>query len=75
MRFLEVKGLAGNTYVRVADVTAVQIIDQYKCTIILASGNTIPLVEPAREVVGRIEAALDGADGGEKPAAPAAAQV
>lgn len=61
MRFLEVKGLAGGTCVRVADVRAVHIIDQYKCAIILASGNTIPLVEPAKEVVSRIEAALDGA--------------
>ena len=62
MRFVEVKGMGGVTYVRITDISAVQIIDQYKCTVVLASGNTIPLVEPAKDVIARVEAALDALD-------------
>ena len=62
MRFVEVKGLAGGTYVRATDVMAIQIVDQYKCNIIMVSGNSIPLVEPAGTIVERIEKALASAD-------------
>ena len=69
MRFVEVKGMGGITYVRITDISAVQIIDQYKCSVVLASGNTIPLVEPAKEVIARIEAALDALDAKASPQA------
>lgn len=56
--FVELKALAGTNYVRASDVVAVQYSDPQKCIVILAGGASMPVAEPAAQVVTRIDAAL-----------------
>ena len=57
MIYIEVKTLAGVSYVRSADVLAVQFNDPQRCTVIMVGGVTLPCTEPAKDVAARVEAA------------------
>ncbi len=54
MIYIEVKTLAGLSYVRGADVLAVQYNDPQRCTVVMAGGVTLPCTEAAKEVVALI---------------------
>ncbi|HWG03431.1 MAG TPA: hypothetical protein VG271_00330 [Beijerinckiaceae bacterium] len=58
MIYIEVKTLSGLSYVRGADILAVQYNDPQRCTIVMAGGVTLPCTEAAKEVAARIEAAV-----------------
>jgi hypothetical protein len=58
MIYIEVKTLAGLSFVRGADILAVQYNDPQRCTVVMAGGVTLPCTEAAKEVVARIEAAV-----------------
>ena len=59
--FIEARTLAGMSYVRATEVIGVQFVDPGKCTILFASGATVPCSEPAQTVAARIEEAIGGA--------------
>ena len=58
MIFIEVKALAGSTYVRATDVIAVQGLDPKRCSLVLRGGTTLPCSESSVDVAARIEATL-----------------
>jgi hypothetical protein len=58
MNYIEVKTLAGMSYVRASDVVAVQFNDPQRCTVVMSGGATLPCTEAAKEIVARIESAL-----------------
>ena len=57
-RFIEVRALAGMNYIRAEDVIAVQYVDPQKSTVMLAGGAALACSEPVKQIVSRIEAAL-----------------
>jgi hypothetical protein len=58
MIFIEVKALAGISYIRASDVLAVQYNDPQRCSVVLRGGITFPCTEAAKDVVARIETAV-----------------
>ena len=56
--FIEVKSLAGFNYILAKEVIAVQQMDAAKCQVMMAGGISIPCAEAARDIVVRLEAAL-----------------
>ena len=58
MIFIEVKSLAGMSYIRASDVLAVQYNDPQRCTVVLRGGITFPCTEAAKDIVARIETAM-----------------
>ena len=58
MIYIEVKSLAGISYVRASDILAVQFNDPQRCTVVMAGGVNVPCTEGAKEIVARIEAAM-----------------
>jgi hypothetical protein len=57
MRFIQLKALAGFSYVRADQVFAVYSTEPSKCSLALAGGVTVACSEPAKDVVERVEAA------------------
>jgi hypothetical protein len=55
--FIQVKALAGFSYVRADQVLAVYSTEPSKCNLALTGGVTVPCSEPAKDVVARVEAA------------------
>lgn len=55
MIFIEVKSLAGISYIRASDVLAVQYNDPQRSTVVLTGGITVPCTEAAKDLVARIE--------------------
>jgi hypothetical protein len=59
MFFIETKALGGVNFIRADFVTAVSSNDSSKCNVFVqGAGNSIPCVEPARDVVEKLERAL-----------------
>ena len=56
--FVEVRMLAGVSFVRAKDVIAVQYVDAQKSAVVMAGGASLSVSEPAKQVMARIEAAL-----------------
>lgn len=57
-RFIELRTMAGASYVRAQDVLAVQFVDHNKSMLMLTGGSTLSCSEPAKDVVARLDAAL-----------------
>jgi hypothetical protein len=57
MKFIQVKSLAGFSYVRADQVVAVYSTEPSKCSLALGSGVTVACAESAKDVVERVEAA------------------
>ncbi len=57
-QFIELKALAGVSYVRAQDVIAVQYNEANKSTLMLAGGSTLSCSEAAKDIMARVEAAL-----------------
>jgi hypothetical protein len=66
MIFIEVKSLAGISYIRAEDILAVQYNDVQRSTVVLAGGITVPCAEAAKEIVARIETIMAAPDAGSK---------
>jgi len=56
--FIQVKALAGFSYVRADQVLAVYSTEPSKCNLALAGGVTVPCTEPAKDVIERVQAAI-----------------
>jgi hypothetical protein len=57
MIYIEVKALAGISYIRASDILAVQFNEPQRCTVVMTGGVTVPCSEAAKDIVARIEAA------------------
>jgi hypothetical protein len=57
--FIQVKALAGFSYVRADQVVAVYSTEPSKCNLAMAGGITVPCTEPAKDVIERVRAATD----------------
>ncbi len=57
--FVEVKGLAGVSFVRADAVLVVQYVDPQRCTVVTAGGASLPCTEPAKDIMARVRAALN----------------
>ncbi len=60
IQFIALKALSGFNYVRLDQVVAIHATEQAKCVVMVAGGFTVPCAEPAKDVVARLEAALQG---------------
>jgi hypothetical protein len=60
MRFIQVKALAGFSYVRADQVVAVYSTEPSKCSLALGGGVTVACTEPAKDIVERVAAATRG---------------
>jgi hypothetical protein len=56
MVLVALKALAGTNYVRADQVIAVTATEQYKCTIVLTGGVTVPCYEAASDVIVKLGA-------------------
>jgi hypothetical protein len=66
MVFIEVKSLAGMSYIRAQDILAVQYNDPQRCTVVLTGGITVPCSEAAKDIMTRIETTMGGPAVGSK---------
>ena len=57
-QFIEVRTLAGQSFIRVQDVIAVQYVDPQKSTVMMAGGAQIPCSEPAKTIMSRVQAGI-----------------
>ena len=57
MVLVALKALAGTNYVRAEHVIAVTATEQYKCTVVLTGGVTVPCYEAATDVIAKLGAA------------------
>ena len=57
--FVEVKGLAGVSYVRADALLAIQYVDPQRCNVIVAGGASLPCSAPAKDVVAKVRTALN----------------
>ena len=67
MSFVAIKSLAGQNFVRAADIIAVSVSDPTRCNVYITGGAMLPCTEPAASVIAKIEAVQSG-----KPAPDAA---
>jgi hypothetical protein len=58
LQFIEIRAMAGMSYLRAQDVIAVQHVEQQKCTVLMAGGLSLSCSEPAKEIMARVQAAL-----------------
>jgi hypothetical protein len=58
MAYIEVKSLAGVSYIRASDVVAVQFSDPQRCSILMVGGTTVLCAESAKDIMARVEAAM-----------------
>ena len=58
--FIEVKSLAGSNFIVVSGIIAVQQLEPQKCNIVMSGGVIVPCNEAAKEIVVRIDAAMNG---------------
>ena len=56
MPFIIVKTKAGFAYLRPEHIVAVNAIDSAECLVLMTDGVTIAAIEPAEDVVARLEA-------------------
>ena len=68
MIYIEVKTLAGMSYVRGSDILAVQYNDPARSTVVMVGGVTLPCTEAAKDIVARIETEAAKASAGPKDA-------
>ena len=60
--FLILKSLGGQNYLIPERVIAITSTDPTKCTVVLEGGVLIPVSEPAKDAMAKIQAALGGAE-------------
>lgn len=56
--FVEIRALGGASYVRAAEVIAVQYLEPQKCNVLLSGGASLSCAEPATQIRARMDAAL-----------------
>ena len=61
IQLVALKALAGFNYVRVDQVIAIGATDPAKCTVYMTGGIAIPVAEPAKDAIAKLEAASRGA--------------
>ena len=57
LKLIALKALAGFNYVRPDQVIAISATEPTKCIVIMTGGVTVPVAEPAIEVIAKLEAA------------------
>jgi hypothetical protein len=68
--FIEVKSLAGSNFIVVSGIIAVQQLEPQKCNIMMSGGIMVPCNEAAKEIVARVNAAMNGKEAAHGNAAP-----
>ena len=58
IELVQLKALAGFNYVRVDQVIAISATEPTKCVVMMNGGFTVPCAEPAKDVIAKLEAAL-----------------
>ena len=60
IELVALKALAGLNFVRVDQVIAISATEPTKCIVVMTGGVTIPVAEPAKDVIAKLEAASSG---------------
>jgi hypothetical protein len=58
IQLVALKALAGFNYIRPDLVVAISATEPTKCVVMMNGGFTVPCAEPAKDVIAKLEAAL-----------------